>query len=308
MTVREALAEGGAVLGGSAVLAGSETARLDASLLLAHCIGVTRSRLFADLFREVDEAALHRYRGHLAARAEGRPVAYLVGTKEFYGRDFHVDENVLIPRPDTEILVEAALGAASGAVSCAGFGPEGDSSSGAALVAPPSHPLRVHELCTGSGAVAVTLSAERPGWEVSASDISEGALAIARRNSRDLLGHELPFVRSDLFSSVGGEFDLILANPPYVPSRETDGLLSRGWSEPRLALDGGADGLDLYRHLVPEALHHLCPGGLLFVESDPGQAAAIRHMLSDAGYTDIRCVEDLAGLARVTGGRKPWKI
>ncbi len=322
MTAREALAHGAALLEASTVLTVSESARLDASLLLARCLGISRSRLYASLPSEIDDTALARFLTLIASRAEGRPVAYLVGTKEFYGRDFFVDENVLIPRPDTEILVETALGSGR---------------SLAAIVR--GRAIRVHELCTGSGAVAITVAAERPDWDVSASDISESAIAMARRNSLAILGRELRFLRGDLFSALqtsmeegapaslsdirpdgearapvetGGSagpcvrFDLILANPPYVPSSETDELLSLGWGEPRLALDGGRDGLDLYRRIIPEALHHLSPGGLLWVESDPGQAPAIGRMLSESGYIDIRSVDDLAGLERVTGGRRPW--
>jgi release factor glutamine methyltransferase len=329
MTMREALAQGCAVLEASTFHTVSESARLDASLLLAHCLGISRSRLYAALRSEIDEATMERFRNLIAARATGRPVAYLLGRKEFYGRDFSVDEHVLIPRPDTEILVEVAL----------------DSDGNRPFVERGSA-FCVHELCTGSGAVAISLAAERPDWELSASDISERAIAMARRNSLAILGREIPFYCGDLFSALdtpmeggasssaaeamrqgrgedaagagrpagtggfagaGARFDLILANPPYVPSAETEELLSLGWGEPRLALDGGKDGFDLYRRIVPEALHHLSPGGLLWVESDSGQAPALRRMLSESGYTDIRSVDDLAGHERVTGGRRPCK-
>lgn len=347
MTVGEALREGAGILGAAREASG--TPLLDASLLLAACLGTTRTRLLADQGRELGEAGaaaprgaapavadqapaapgaapspLDRYRSLVARRAAGEPVAYLLGVKEFYGREFLVDPRVLIPRPDTELLVEAALaagdeilaeraaagGAGSGA-SLPGAGVEAAprSAAGAPLPAE-AKPLRVHEVCVGSGAVAVSLACERPAWRVSASDLSEEALAVARANAAALVdtarpGGPLGLCRADLLEGLEGPFDLVLANPPYVPSLETDALLAKGWGEPRMALDGGADGLDLVRRLVPAAFAVLAPGGRLLLEADPGQAAEIADLLGSAGFDRLTCLEDLAGLARVSGGRKP---
>jgi len=293
MTVRDALREG------AAALAGTETPFLDASLLLADSLGVDTSKLLASSPDAVGAPVLESYRSRVAERARGVPAAYLVGYKEFWGRRFAVDGRVLVPRPDTETLVEVALRI------------------GDAIAA--AHPPRVHEACAGSGCVAVSLAAERPGWEVSASDLSEGALEVARGNADAILGPAgggrpggpLAFLRSDLLSAVlggaaSGGFDLVVANPPYVPSDEARALLGLGWSEPLLALDGGEDGLDLLRRLVPEASRALAPGGALLVEADGGQAAAVAELFRASRFTDVEGQGDLGGRLRVTSGRMPW--
>jgi release factor glutamine methyltransferase len=286
MTVRDALREG------AAALAGTETPFLDASLLLADALSADSARLLASGPETVGEGELELYRAGIASRSRGSPVAYILGRKEFWGRVFSVDERVLVPRPDTETLVAAALEI-------------GDSIAG-------GRPPRVHETCCGSGCVAISLAAERPDWEISASDASAPALDLARANAAALLapgrpGGALSFARSDLLSSVRGTFDLVVANPPYVPSGEAEALLALGWSEPRMALDGGIDGLDLIRRLVPEAALALVPGGVLLVEADGGQAREVARLFRDSGLRDIGARLDLGGKVRVTSGRKPWK-
>jgi release factor glutamine methyltransferase len=171
--------------------------------------------------------------------------------------------------------------------------------------------LRVHDSCCGSGCVAISVAADRPGWQVSGSDLSEGALEVARGNAAALLapgrpGGAVVFLRSDLLAMAGGPFDLVLANPPYVSSAQTDALLGLGWSEPRMALDGGADGLDFVRRLVGEACDSVAPGGALLVEADGEQAEAVAGLFRAAGFVDIETRRDLGGKARVTTGRKPW--
>jgi release factor glutamine methyltransferase len=290
MTVREALREG------QAALAGSETPFLDASLLLADELRMDRPALLAagpELLEPERELA---YLARVAERARGLPVAYILGSREFWGRSFRVDRRVLIPRPDTETLVEAAL--ALGDAILGGRAERG-------------RMPRVHDLCAGSGCVAVTIAAERPEWTVSASDISAEALVVARENAAALLGASrsggpIAFAESDLLAAVPGEFDLIVSNPPYVESDEAARLLGLGWSEPRSALDGGPDGLDLIRRLAPEAAAALAPGGALAVEADPGQAAALSELFRASRFEDVRTLPDLAGRPRVTVGRKPW--
>jgi release factor glutamine methyltransferase len=303
MTVREALREG------AAALAGTETPFLDASLLLADSLGTDTTTLLASSPDAVGDTALDRYRSGLASRAVGLPVAYILGCKEFWGRKFKVDGRVLVPRPDTETLVEAAL-------------ESGDAILAGRASREPA--LRVHEACTGSGCVAISLAADRPAWSVSASDLSEDALEVARLNAAALLdpgrpGGPLGFLRSDLLSAVsdraaddvaGGTecalFDLIIANPPYVPRQEAEGLLTLGWSEPLMALDGGDDGLDMIRRLLPQAARALAPGGALLVEADGTQAEAVAELFRASRFVDILALRDLGGRPRVTSGRMPW--
>jgi release factor glutamine methyltransferase len=329
MTVREALREG------AAALAGTETPFLDASLLLGSALHLDSCQLAASGPEPVGEGALEAYRARIASRARGLPVAYILGYKEFWGRRFAVDPRALIPRPDTETLVEAALriGDAlarsspavlrlgdtlrSGTIS-ADEGEDTEAAEGQGKGPVPSDGpaslsrLRAHETCTGSGCVAISVAADRPDWEVSASDLSEDALELARANAEAILragsrpGGALAFSRGDLLDSAGGPFDLIIANPPYVSSRETDSLLALGWSEPRLALDGGPDGLDLVRRLVPQAAGALAPGGALLVEADGSQAEAVAGLFREAGLYDIQTLCDLGGRPRVTSGRRPW--
>ena len=284
---------------GRVVLAPSPTASLDASLILASLLGLRRETVVAFPDEAVGADVLVRYDEALVRRAAGRPVAYLTGKKEFYGRDFVVNEAVLVPRPDTELLVELALD----------LGDEIASSGHRRIL--------VHECCVGSGAVALSVAAERPAWLVSGSDLSPSALEVAIGNASRVLPGERPggpvrLFLADLFEnrdSSGGlgderRLDLILANPPYVESalaRE----LSAAWGEPLLALDGGVDGLDLVRRLVPTAAAMLDRGGALLVEADGSQAAVLRSLFRIAGLVDVRSEKDLAGVQRVTVGVRP---
>lgn len=288
MTVRDALREG------AATLRGSGTPFLDASLLLAAALGVEVGALYASGPEAIGEGTLDRYRSFLARRASGAPVAYILGYKEFWGRRFAVDERVLVPRPETELLVETAFALGDGA--------ERERAG----------PVRVHEAFCGSACVAISIAADRLAWEVSASDISAQALAVAAANAAALLpadrsGGRPIFTLSDSLSAVDASFDLIVANPPYVPSAEVDLLLDEGWSEPRLALDGGSDGLEAYRRLVPEASRRLVPGGWLVVEADGAQAADLRGIFADSGFVDVDNAPDLAGIIRITRGRIPYE-
>jgi len=319
MTAGEALREGARTLAGSA--GGSDTPLLDASLILAGILGISKEALYAAGPEPIDEVSLRRFRDDLARRASGLPIAYILGRKEFYGREFRVDERVLIPRPDTELLVEAALAegdriAARVASEASAFAVAASESRAWARATSETgasaRGILVHEACVGSGAVAVSLACERPGWSVSASDLSPGALEIAAMNAGSLVdgrrpGGRIALAPSDLLSSVEGPFHVIVANPPYVPSLEVDALLARGWGEPRMALDGGLDGLELCRSLASQAAARLLPGGALLVEADPGQAAALREIFLHSGFDSVETFDDLAGLERVTIGRMPWK-
>lgn len=259
---------------------GGGTSFLDASLVLAHCLGLRRDELLARL-PETLPSMPPGFDALWQRRISGEPIAYLLGKKEFFGRDFFVDSRVLVPRPDTEVLVAAAL------------------ETGDSLNFPPS----IHDVCTGSGAVAVSIAAERPSWMVSASDISRDALQVAARNIAAHAPEKVRLLEADLLSGISPPVDIIVANPPYVPSRETSELLSLGWGEPRIALDGGVDGLDFIRLLSLQAKSVLKPGGYVLIEMDPSQIALARGIFCTEGYVGPRIWKDLAGLERVFGAR-----
>ncbi|HOV93903.1 MAG TPA: peptide chain release factor N(5)-glutamine methyltransferase [Spirochaetales bacterium] len=307
-----------------------DTAFLDATLLLAHCLSISRTELLSRLSLawdpESNKDALAVFQVLLERRRSGESVAAILGEKEFFGRSFMVNGAVLIPRPDTETLVQAALevGDQLELLVKQHSGAKGSSCG-----------VRVHDACTGSGAVAISIACERPLWQVSASDISEEALSVARQNSIRLLEQETPrkeieFFPSDLLSTFlsfeashetkaeakaemnaeikaerRAAFDIITANPPYVPHNDVDAMFETGCKEPRLALDGGQDGLDYIRRLIPQAKTLLAPGGYLLFESDPFQVASICAMLTESGFEGLRVWLDLAGRQRVTGGHLP---
>ncbi|NBB90097.1 MAG: peptide chain release factor N(5)-glutamine methyltransferase [Spirochaetes bacterium] len=300
MTVREAILEGTSRLTGG----GAETPYLDATVLLAFCMGVTKEHLFAEFLSDVPAGALENYRDSIAKRERGIPVSYIRRQKEFYGRLFYVDERVLVPRPDTETAVEAALEIIDRRA--AGERVEGARATGgrAGEDSPDGDPPRVLDCCTGSGAIAVTLAAERPGIEVAGSDLSAGAREVFLLNSRRILGAQLPFFSADILSGVPGTWDLIVANPPYLRSDKVAQMQTRGWPEPPNALDGGADGLELVRRLAGEALYSLKPYGYLVIEIGDEQGLAAPTIMQDAGYQAIGTREDLAGRSRVVIGRR----
>lgn len=288
MTVAELLAQGRETLETS----GIDTAGLDASVLLAHCMGVSRAGLYARLRDSPDFQTEARFRSDLSRRLTGFPLAYLTGTKEFMGLEFKVDPRVLIPRPDTEILAEAAIKEISTRTAMVGTDA-------------PSRPFRILDLCTGSGCLAVTLAHRYPHVEVWASDISPGALEVAQGNSAALAHSRVRFCQGDLFENLEGEFDLIVTNPPYLLPQDTRDCLAQGWQEPENALDGGGeDGLNLIRRLVPQAWDHLGSGGLLLLEAGPGQFMSLQQIFKDQGFQSIEVLPDLAGRDRVITGRK----
>ncbi|KAF0814707.1 Release factor glutamine methyltransferase [Andreprevotia sp. IGB-42] len=260
------------------LLAASGLARIDAQVLFSHVSGHNRAWLIAHGSDEADPALAAAYDALAARRRAGEPVAYLVGTREFYGRDFAVSPAVLIPRPETELLVELALARA------------GDNA-------------RVLDLGTGSGCIPVTLKLERADLLVSAVDISSDALAVAQHNARRL-GAEVQFVHSDWFAALAGQtFSLIVSNPPYI--EQHDPHLAQGdlRFEPRGALTDGADGLLHIRHIVTTCVEHLRAGGWLLFEHGYDQGGASRALLDAAGFSEVQTWHDLAGLDRVTGGR-----
>jgi release factor glutamine methyltransferase len=242
---------------------------------------MARIELYAHFDRPLSATELATYRDLVSRRLAGEPVAYLLGRKEFWSLDLAVDARVLIPRPDSETLVEEALERLAGRTGA----------------------LRIGDVGTGSGALALALAKERPEALVFATDLSPDALAVARANA-ERLGLAVTFLEGDLaapLSSEGG-FDLIVANLPYIPTADIAGLSADVRSEPHLALDGGADGLALVRRMVEVAPGLLQPAGCLALEIGAGQAGATAELLAAAGFGDIRMRQDLGGIDRVVSG------
>lgn len=251
---------------------------VDQRILLCHALGIARTALITQADRALTEEEAAGVAALLQRRLDGEPVAYIVGRREFYGLDFTVGPGVLIPRPDTELLVELAL----------------------ERLAPRA---RVLDMGTGSGAIAVAIAHARPDAQVTALDVSPAALAIAARNA-ELNGVAVRFLHSDWFAAVGGEtFDLIVSNPPYIAAG--DRHLAEGdlRFEPPGALTDHADGLSALRAIAAGAPARLVPGGWLLMEHGYDQAAAVQALLSGQGYDAVQSWHDLAGIARVTGGR-----
>ena len=252
------------------------TAALDAQLLLAHALGTTRGRLLSHPELAVEAPAAERYAVLIARRAAGEPLAYLTGTRDFWSLRLTVSPAVLVPRPETELLVERALRLR------------------------PAPQAQVADLGTGSGAVALALASERPCWQVTATDVSAEALAVARANATRL-GIALEFRQGSWFEPLAGSrFDLLVSNPPYVAADDpamTNGALAH---EPRLALTPGADALACLRAIVRGAPQHLVHGGWLVLEHGAQQGEQVRAELVLAGFGYVRSHRDLAGHERVT--------
>ena len=257
----------------------------EARLLLGHVLDQSAAWLLAHGEQVLDEDDLLAFASLVARRAGGEPVAYLVGRREFFGRDFEVSPAVLIPRPETELLVDIAL-----------------ANVGAGETA------RILDLGTGSGCIAVTLALELPQAQVTAIDASAIALAVARRNA-DRYSARLRFVQSDWFDALGEEsFDLIVANPPYIATADPHLAAGDLRHEPATALASGADGLDALRRIIAGAPAHLAPGGQLWLEHGYDQAPAVQELLFAAGLTEVKQHRDLAGIIRVSGGRLPLEF
>jgi release factor glutamine methyltransferase len=263
---------------------GIESPRLDAELLLAHVLGTTRMQLIVDSKRPLADDELSRFRELVKRRRAREPMAYILGQREFYGRSFRVDRRVLVPRPDTEALVEVSL-ARTRAVSMS---------------------MRALDLCTGSGCVAVTIARERSTSTVYATDLSADALAVARDNAQRLGAYNVVFRQGDLFDAANGaghRFDLVTANPPYIPSGEIASLMAdvRDF-EPRVALEGGQDGLALLRRIVDGAPARLKTRGVLAVEVGAGEAPAVVELFRAAGLVAIEVARDYGRVERVVSG------
>lgn len=257
-------------------------ARIDAQLLLLHAVGrpdAGRAWLLAHDSDAMDDTVHTQFIALCQRRLAGEPVAYLTGRKEFYGLPLQVDARVLDPRPDTETLVDWAL----------------------EVIAPLASP-RVVDLGTGSGAIALALQSQRADAQVLAVDASTDALAVAQANA-ERLGLPVQFQPANWLAGVGGPFDAIVSNPPYIPSADTH--LAALTHEPLQALASGADGLEDIRTIVVQAPTHLRPGGWLLLEHGYDQAQAVQALLAAHGFAQVQSRNDLAGIARCTGGQWP---
>ena len=260
--------------------AGIAGSRLEAQILLAHVLGCSRVQLYTGFDKPLGETELASYRGLIKRRLAGEPVSYLVGETEFWGLPFHVEPSVLVPRPDTETVIEVVRTARPDRAS----------------------PCRILDLCTGSGVIAISLAREYPAAQVVATELSPAAAALARRNAaRNAVADRVDVREGDLFAPVRGErFDLIAANPPYIASAVIPTLSPEVRREPVIALDGGPDGLAFYDRICAEAREHLAPGGAIVLEHGFDQADAVAARLTAAGFAGVTLVHDLGKNPRVT--------
>ncbi|MFT4047036.1 MAG: peptide chain release factor N(5)-glutamine methyltransferase [Solimonas sp.] len=264
----------------AALAATSDSPRFDAELLMGHALGLSRAQLFSRPHEDIAATDVARFDALVQRRRRGEPVAYLTGTQGFWTLDLEVAPAVLVPRPETELLVQWAL-------ECV----------------PDDAPVRIADLGTGSGAIALALASERPQARVFASDVSPEALAVARRNA-GRANLRVSFREGSWWQPFAGEaFALVVANPPYIA--RGDAHLDALRFEPMLALTDGADGLDALREIIHGAPAHLARGGRLLVEHGFDQGEAVRVLFAAAGFGDIATRRDLEGRERATGGSQP---
>jgi release factor glutamine methyltransferase len=268
------------------LLRGSPLPGLEARILLAHALGWRRTELITRSEEPLGPCMLARYRALEARRCAGEPIAQIVGVREFYGLAFQITPGVLIPRPETELLVETAL----------------------AAIEPIAHP-RVLDLGTGSGAIAVAIASARPDARVWAVDRSPEALAVAARNAAQLLdcarpGGPLQWLQGDWYAALApsSRFDIIVSNPPYIAAGDPHLVEGDLRFEPRGALTDEADGLSAIRAIAAGASAFLEPGGQLWIEHGYDQAADVRAIVAEAGFIGVRSLRDLAGIERASGG------
>ncbi len=256
-------------------------AGLDAWYLLEYVSGMKRAEFFLHGDDEISESQIEHYLSLIDQRKEHIPLQHLTGTQEFMGMEFKVSKDVLVPRQDTELLVENLLSLVQG--------------------------KRVLDLCTGSGCIGISLAKLGNPQSVDAVDLSKDALAIAKENAKKLQA-EVHFIESDLFAAVEGQYDVIASNPPYIASEVIETLMPEVKDhEPMMALDGGADGLDFYQRIAREAVAHLKPEGMLWLEIGYDQGETVSEILKQQGYEDVACLKDLCGLDRVIQAVCPKK-
>lgn len=254
-----------------------EDAKLDAWYLMEYCFHMSRVSFLLDKDKPVSEEKEREYFAFIEKRKMHIPLQHITGEQEFMGYPFYVNEHVLIPRQDTEILVEEILPYASG--------------------------KKVLDMCTGSGCILISLEKEADLKAGVGADISSEALKVARKNA-DRNQSDVRFVQSDLFAQIDDTFDIIVSNPPYIESKEVDCLMPEvRLHEPRIALDGMEDGLYFYRKIIKESIAYLNPGGRIFFEIGYNQGEAVSRLLKEAGYSEIKVKKDLAQLDRVVSAK-----
>ena len=279
-SIRDVLAHDAASLKTALALTPNE-ARIEVQCLLQHVLNVPRVYLLAHPEQVLDEAQLQMYAALLQRRLHGEPIAYILGEREFFGLNFRVTSATLIPRPETELMVELAL-----------------------QHLPLQSPRRVLDLGAGSGAIAISIAHARPDAEVVAVDASAAALQVARANARQLNTPNVTFVKSDWFAALDDQrYDMIVSNPPYVAAGDEHLAQGDVRFEPISALASGADGLDDIRRIVLEAPKHLTGNGWLLLEHGYDQAETVRVLLAQNGFGDVFSGKDIAGIERVSGGR-----
>lgn len=249
--------------------------------LLAHALGCGRMQLYTQFDRPLDEDILAPLRDSLKKRGEGIPLQHILGTVPFHGRNFICDARALIPRPETEELVEMILNDL------------------------PQNPIEMLDMGCGSGVLGLTLGAERPESHITLADLSESALALTTENTANLGIENISIIHSDLFENITGTFDLIAANLPYVPEGEAKSMQRELSYDPALALFSGADGLDLLNRFIPTSIRFLKPGGLLALEIGHDQASQLRISLENCGFTEIEVRKDLSGIFRFPFAKHP---
>lgn len=279
-TVREVLEEGTSLLKNA--VSSSETPFLDALILLTYVLGISKEKLLASYPDIIVKSCYNSYFDLLKKRAKNYPVSYLTQKKEFFGLTFYVDENVLVPRPDSEILVETAV----------------------KILEKSPQIKKVLDLCTGSGALAIALKYTIPHIDILCSDISGNAIEICRKNCTSILGKELKIIESNLFDKIEGKFDIIITNPPYLTDEETEKMMKTGWKEPQIALKGGKEGLDFITKIIDKAPDFLEKNGYLLIESSIDQTEIIRELMDSENYCNTEIIKDLSGRNRVTAGQK----
>ena len=251
-------------------------ADIDAWYLFSYVTGLDRAAFFLHGEEPMAEPDMIRYRDLVTKRGERIPLQHLTGEQEFMGLDFHVNEHVLIPRQDTECLVERVLPYVDG--------------------------KRVLDVCTGSGCIAIAIAKLGKPFIVHGVDISEEALAVARQNATEL-NASVELFAGDLMTKMDGQYDVIVSNPPYIPSEVIEGLMPEVKEhEPRLALDGEADGLSFYREIINEAPDYLNPDGRIYFEIGAEQGEDLTHLMNERGFSEVKVHKDLAGLDRIVTG------
>lgn len=258
----------------------STSPRLDAEVIMAHVLGISRSALFSRLEESLEPSLMEKFEILISRRAQGEPIAYLVQEKEFWSLPLKVTGNTLVPRPETECLVEAVLD----------------------LI--PETPKTIADLGTGSGAIALALAKERPNWNIIATDVSEKALQVAKENTVRLTFPNIQFRHGHWFDVISESLDAIVSNPPYISENDPclfgDGVCF----EPKVALIAAEEGFAALKEIIQKAPNHLKPWGYLFLEHGLGQSSALKDLLEKAGFLKIQSIQDYAGIERVMVAKK----